>query len=410
MKFIYSLAAASVIFGAGSTALVAAEAKDGVSYKIQDRLRYESVTQNNALDDATALTNRLLLGINYKSGDLSLDAEVVNVSALIDDYYDNDGTNTGNFSTVVDPEQTRLTQAKLTYKADKTTMIAGRQMINIDNQRFVGAVDWRQMFQTFDALVVANSSVKNLGLTAAYVAGVNGINADKTSGGTDGAWKTKSAVVHAKYKASDDMTFTAYGYLLGSVHDTYGLSLAGKADKVKYHLEYAIQADASLELSATADVDTPASGPATADASYMNVDIAYELDKTMTVGVNYEVLSGTDGTGTATAFSTPLATGHKFNGWADIFLNTPANGLVDTNGRFVYKTKEAGKFVACYHMFAADIGGADYGTELDILYTNKIASVKGLSYLVKYADYAADTNGVDTTKMWASLDYKFDAK
>ncbi len=41
------------------------------------------------------------------------------------------------------------------------------------------------------------------------------------------------------------------------------------------------------------------------------------------LGVGYEYMEG-DGT---RAFSTPLATLHKFDGWADKFLTTPPNGL-----------------------------------------------------------------------------------
>ncbi|MEI8045213.1 MAG: hypothetical protein WCL11_27625, partial [Verrucomicrobiota bacterium] len=41
--------------------------------------------------------------------------------------------------------------------------------------------------------------------------------------------------------------------------------------------------------------------------------------------VGYEVLEGNGTIG----FATPLATLHAFNGWADMFLSTPANGLKD---------------------------------------------------------------------------------
>ena len=44
--------------------------------------------------------------------------------------------------------------------------------------------------------------------------------------------------------------------------------------------------------------------------------------------LGYEVL---EGSGTAgESFQTPLATLHKFNGWADQFLLTPGTGLQDT--------------------------------------------------------------------------------
>ena len=40
----------------------------------------------------------------------------------------------------------------------------------------------------------------------------------------------------------------------------------------------------------------------------------------------YELLGSDDG---KVAFNTPLATKHKFNGWADKFLGTPKEGLED---------------------------------------------------------------------------------
>ena len=284
-----------------------------------------------------------MLGVKYKAGALTADVELANVSALMDDYNDGDGT-AEPFSTVVDPAQSRVTQAKLTYATGKTAVIVGRQMVNLDNQRFVGAVDWRQMRQTFDAAVVANSSIENLTLIGAYITGVNGIKGT-SSGGADGYWKTSSAIVHADYTLSDTMKLTGYGYLLGSYNDTYGAALIGKAmdKKLSYRAEYAIQTDASLEVSGTG-ADVPLTGTSTWDATYMNVDVAYALDKTMTAGFNYEVLSGDTSAG-GTSFQTPLATGHKFNGWADIFLSTPTDGLVDMNGRFVYKAKDLGKLM-----------------------------------------------------------------
>ena len=55
----------------------------------------------------------------------------------------------------------------------------------------------------------------------------------------------------------------------------------------------------------------------------------------LTAKVGYEVL-GSDNNGTA-SFKTPLATLHKFNGWADKFLVTPAAGLEDLYASLAWK-------------------------------------------------------------------------
>jgi len=90
-----------------------------------------------------------------------------------------------------------------------------------------------------------------------------------------------------------------------------------------------------------------------------------------------------------------------------MFLGTPTDGLVDLNGMIGYKSAGFGVAKVIYHDFSSDEGSIDYGTDLDALYKNKIPGVKGLSGLIKGAWYSADQLAVDTTKVWAMLNYKF---
>ena len=53
---------------------------------------------------------------------------------------------------VADPKGTELNQGYVQYKGiDNVGLKLGRQRINLDNQRFIGGVGWRQQEQTFDA-------------------------------------------------------------------------------------------------------------------------------------------------------------------------------------------------------------------------------------------------------------------
>ena len=106
-------------------------------------------------------------------------------------------------------------------------------------------------------------------------------------------------------------------------------------------------------------------------------------------------------------FGTPLATLHKFNGWADIFLGTPGTGLVDTYVSFSTKVGP-GKFTAVYHDFTADEDTPtvdDLGSELDLAYAVKFG--KGYNAGIKYADYSADDFAVDTEKFWLWVGLSF---
>ena len=58
-----------------------------------------------------------------------------------------------------------------------------------------------------------------------------------------------------------------------------------------------------------------------------------------------------------------------------------------------------------YHDFSADYGGADLGSEFDVVATYPIK--KGLSVQLKYASYDADSHASDTEKLWFTISAKY---
>jgi hypothetical protein len=388
---------------------------DDLKLDAQIRPRYEMVDDGkDATENANAITARTKLKVTGKLFDvdgLTASVGIISVNNFGSHTYNAKDGNTyydGNdeYAVVLDPQKAMISNAELNYKVADTLLHAGRGQVNLDNQRFIGTVGWRQLERSYDTVFAANNSVKNLSLLAAWVYGYQGVNAGDTE-------DTNSVLLHAAYKVNDMLTVTAYDYMLASIHDTYGLALTGKikldAVKLDYRAEYAMQSDATMEIH---------DDEGKADASYYNLDLGANISGIL-VGANYEFLSGTDGD--ETAFTTPLATGHKFNGWADMFLTTPTGGLIDMNVRLGYKAKGFGKLLAVYHDFSADTsmnsvdGGTtdDLGTEIDVVYANKIPGVKGLSGLLKYASYskgAVDGHTNDVSKFWAQLDYKFSTK
>lgn len=370
------------------------------------RPRYESVDdKSNAKDQANALTVRAMLGLEANLlgvEGLSGKLEGATVQAIGGEHYDS-GSNGLNYDKVVDPEQTRFTQAYLQYKLGKTTAKVGRQIINLDNQRFIGSVDWRQMPQSFDAAVISDNTIDNLTLIGAYVWGRAPVS-DLGTANTD------SIILNGSYKVSDMLKITAYDYMISSASDTIGMALTGDVPlagaKIAYRAEYASQNDASR------DTDN-AHQNVKADASYYNLDALANISGVL-VGAGYEFLSGSTGSDGKTAFFAPLGTLHAFNGWADKFLAaTPTGGLCDTSATLGYTTPAFGKAMIVYHDFKTDesMGGkSDLGSEWDMLYTNAIPGIKGLSGLAKAAYYQGGevTNYTkDINKVWLQLNYKF---
>ena len=139
------------------------------------------------------------------------------------------------------------------------------------------------------------------------------------------------------------------------------------------------------------------------DADYLLLE-AGAVFNGITAKVGYEVLGSDDG---AYGFATPLATLHKFNGWADQFLGTPAQGLVDTSVSLAGKVAGGGWMVV-YHDFAADKASDtvdDLGSELDLQYSRKYA--KNYYAGIKYAAYSGDSGRVDADKLWLWVGAKF---
>lgn len=371
------------------------------------RPRYENVSvEDSTKKDANAFTVRATIGLeaNLLGIDgLSMKVDGTTVQAIGGQkYFDSTYNGMTGYETVVDPVQTRFSQGYLQYKLGKTAAKVGRQIVNLDNQRFIGSVDWRQMMQSVDAVVISDSTISNLTLVGAYVWGIAKISDVPTV-------DTNSIILNGSYKINDMVKVTAYDYMLSSVHDTIGLALTGDIPaagaKINYRAEYASQGDASQDTANGAK-------NVQADAHYYNLDALANISGIL-VGAGYEVLSGTTGTDGKTAFSTPLATLHKFNGWADKFLATPTGGLCDASVSVGYGAAGLGKALLTYHDFKADkamSGNSDLGSEWDVMYTNDIPGVKGLNGLAKAAFFqGGDITGYnkDVSKLWLQLDYKF---
>ncbi len=425
-KITMSAVALTAIMGSFSSV----SAADGINIlsdlqlKGEIRPRFENVDDGKTTtSNANAYTARTKLKVTGKLlnvDGLTASVGIISVNNFGSHTYNSTSNGQTKYAIVADPQKAMISNAELNYKTGDTTLHAGRGQVNLDNQRFIGTVGWRQLERSYDSVFVANNSVKNLSVLAAWVYGVQGVKSLANNNGLYGAntYDTNTVLLHAAYSVMPALKVTAYDYMIANLHDTYGIALTGKVNtgmaKLNYRAEYAAQKDASMKI----HVQTPTTGKA--DASYYNLDLGANVNGIL-AGVNYEFLSGKTATDGKTAFACTLGTNHKFNGWADEFLATPAGGLVDANVRLGYKAKGFGKLLAVYHNFTADknmnlnVGtgtGNDLGSEFDAVYVNKIPGVNGLKGLLKYANYSKGNVGPSTDKQifWAMLDYKFATK
>jgi len=381
---------------AGNSGLMDAITKGAPS--LNARLRYEH-GELGALKDADAFTLRTRLG--YSTAEfhgLRAFVEFEDVSVLgPSDRYNQAGLNPGasNRTIIADVDGTELNQAFVSYTGCDSEIKAGRQRIILGNARYVGNVGWRQNEQTYDAVGIKNETIDGLALYYAYVDTVYRIFGQENgtepagSAGNAARYDASSHLINLTYTPCQYASVTLYTYLLDlgkgatgadNSSDTRGgsLTMSGKTDGgigLKCDLEYAKQQDNS----ATTDgVDY--------SADYYKADASGSL-KGYGLGLGYEVLGSDSGR----SFRTPLATAHKFNGWADLFLVTPDGGLRDAYAYLSGTCPLTGaKLKAFYHSFESDTGSVDYGREIDVVVARKIC--KNTKLVAKFADYDADND------------------
>lgn len=393
------------------------------------RLRYENVDQDPLTSEAHALTLRSLVGWQTAPyHNFSVGMQVINVTKMNENF--NDRANNLNqpgmasHAVVVDPDITSFNQLYLDWTGIRNTKVRlGRQSLKLDNVRFIGNVEFRQVMQVFDGVSVENKSIPNVELLGAFFTRNRNVNTDLKPDNT--------GILHALYRISPTESLIGYGYFYNQDHvalandvssKTFGVRLDGvrKIDddwKVLYTAEVAKQ-------NALGNTTNRTAAQGKVDAYYYKLGGGAAYGN-FSLRADQELLSSNDG---KYAFQTPLGTNHLFQGWVDKFLSTPNQGLRDTFITAGYKYGDV-SFLSEYHWFKSDedfakVGGGtgdDFGREWDV--SVAYSYNKNISAKMEYGRYTegdlrsvASTGGAasatanrirDTDKLWLTAMYTF---
>ena len=375
-----------------------------VSPILEARARYEMVDQGAV--DAEALTVRLRGGAEARLGRFSLLAEGEGTVALANGYSAFPFPLPGNdqwrpdHAAVADPENFELNRLQLQYKSERTSLTLGRQRINLDDQRWVGSVGWRQNEQTFDA-VRGEAKLGPLAADLTYAISQRTIFGEHAGPRTALDGDFIFAGLSSKLGPLQGKLF-AYvldyeePFFLANSSQTYGGILSGSlplggARKLALRARYARQSDHG-------------DNPFDYAADYWSFEGGTRL-------AGFDLAAGWEQLGSdhGRAVQTPMATLHKFNGWADLFLTTPPAGLEDayvTIGRKFEEVKLVRGLNAtiAFHQFDSAAGDVEYGTEWDASLGFRLGKA---SMLLKYADYDSKDFGTDTRKLWLQAEWAF---
>jgi hypothetical protein len=366
------------------------------------RYRFELVDQGGFARDAKATTLRVRLG--YETGEykgFSILGELDATEALGVERFNSTINGKTQFPVIADPDSFRINRINLRFTGIPGTQLkVGRQRIIFDDSRFIGNVGWRQNEQTNDSVLLSNSSLPDTKIAYVYVWRTNRIFGDESPVGN---FDSDSHLVNATYTGFEPFKITAFGYLV-DLNDASGLSSATYGFRVSGNIK--VNDEISFLFSGSyAHQSDYGNNPASYDEDY------YALEGGATwrgflAKAGYEVLQG-DG---VNSFKIPLATLHKFQGFADVFLTTPGAGIEDlyvvgqytSNGGFLPKGIKA---AVTYHDFEGENNSLDMGYEIDALIA--VSFLERFTFCVKHAHYEGNGFAADRDKFWLSLEFKY---
>lgn len=398
------LAFVASLFAAASTpALAEGLGLDPVLFG-DARLRYEIASEEASAQTSNGLTQSLRLGLETPFlSRFSALIEGEAVFAIVDDFDDGGGNNPGQ-PIILDPNSLELNRAQITARLAKDAFFTlGRQRLAIDDQRFIGTFAFRQNDQTLDA---AHFSWRSAGGSTFQGGYINRVNRALGADNPNGRFRGDSYYFNANIQTPIGR-IGAFHYALdletgleGSLNSFNSSQTSGARFDGRWH-----RGGKGLDVEASfARQKDFAQNPFDYRADYWLVG-AKAFAGPVKAGFRAETL----GAGGAQSFQTPIATLHKFQGDADIFLITPPDGVRDLEVSAQWDIGDLGFFKgiranASYHWFDADRGSADYGTETDV---SLRARVQTFGVAVEYANYQADTFATDTERVFFTVSRRF---
>ena len=404
-----------VLFALGAACLLPASAPAiEIEYDSNLRYRYELFSRDQdattpANADSKASTLRLGVTLNAKLGNgFGGLVEIESVHQIGEDDYNIPTIPSQaipGYPVIGDPEGTEMNQAYMSWQGPMNTVVKlGRQEIKLNEGRFISNSGWRQNHQSFNAASLSSAPFERFNLELGHLTRVYRVVGDDASNGrTD----LSGNYFNLAYTLPDVGVIKAYGVLLdfdselSNSTDTFGvrfegnLPLASSGLRLLTTLDFARQKDAG-------DNPNPVS------ASYRLIEIGVKA-RGLDFIAGQALLEGASATD---KFNTPLA--HPFNGFTELFLNTPSLGA--SHGLDARYLRISGPVpgvagltaTAAYYDYQPETGSADYGSELDFDLAWKATPLaKNLVLGWRFGKYASDGLFSDAlrTSVWAGYTF-----
>lgn len=367
------------------------------------RYRYENVQQAGMPhDDAFAETVRTRFG--YETGnfdDFKVRVQIENLTPLSTNHYNNGENGLTSFPLIPDPRETvELYEANLAWQGlPQTNMIVGRQTQSLDNERWIGRSNWRQLGQTSDAVTVQNNSIDDVRLFYSYMFRAYRIYG--TDAGTPGTtpYHMDAHLLNATYSGISGVKLVAYDYLLNFLNAS-NLSTQTVGSRVEW-VRPLTEKNNFIFNGEYARQMSYGNNPASYAFNYIDIEPGFSVGP-VTAKIAYESMGGNGNY----SLQTPLDT-RAFNGSADKFIITPSGGLNNVHASIEYKSDDHNEWLnsttvrGTWFDFRADASSLHYGNEYDVWIEQTFFKHYTLGFL--YAQYNADQLFTDTRKLIGQL-------
>ncbi len=366
-----------------------------VLFRTDARLRYETANIDGLAQQGEALTLRIRPSVEINPLPMiSVLAEAEAIISVLPDRL-NGFVSIPPRPAIADEEVLELNRLQVEFApTDNLSLTAGRQRISLDDERFIGTVDFRQNQQTYDAVTTAFQAPAGITLRAGYIWRVGRILGPEQP---NGVFDSDSFYINAA-AALPIGQGTLYHYDL-DLDDrvttqirskTTGLSLRDRAFSGDLGLFWEVGYARQTSMGASPE--------------FLRAAISANISD-FTLAAKFEELGSDDGI----AFQTPLATLHKFQGPTDIFLTTPPDGIRDFEGRASWRIGSIGPARASrisvqYNRYEAANGGGNYGDEWSAQIATTLVSTR---FSIEVAHYNAEGFAADTTRFWLTASRQF---
>ncbi len=370
-----------------------------LALKLDARFRYTRIEQSNRPEKVDVTTVRLAGGIQAKlSSQLKMTLELIHTDFIGAKRFADNPAVPSPYPLLPDPRYTGLNQTVVAWAPTENAQItAGRQVVKIGNERHVSDDNFRQIPQLFDGTLVQWIPFDSSALKLGYFPKMRSIFGP--------VQQAKLGVFEFAFNPVNDVSASTYLFRHQPGASPSNVFSYGVADYS--NLTYGGTVDAMFDVgkvrgnftAEAARQRSLAGGSPLVRANYYRIGAGATLSG-WTMRADYETRGSNNG---RYGFETVLSDYYAYNGSSLVFFATPTNGLRDTWATVRW---ERGRWSMLneYHWFRSDVGGKDYGHELDLNFTYKWTEHwYARAQLARYRPDARPAADVD--KGWITLGY-----